>query len=99
MLQRSRPMDWHRLHCVWLSVLALYVICGDGLAQPDDVQPRVKGSVDRGVRYLKAHAQGGKWGQDAKQAPGFAALTGWTLLETGVPGADPAVRSAADFVR
>jgi len=78
----------------------LYIAAGAAAAQPDDdAQTRMKDAVDRGVQYLKLHSKNGQWGGDMHQAPGLAALVGWTLLETGGRPTDAEVKKAAEFVR
>jgi hypothetical protein len=75
---------------------------------------RVQEAIDRGVAYLKrTQLRTGSWiigMEDGLEDPrgrnlalhyaaGFAALGGLALLESGVPAKDPAVQSAARFVR
>jgi hypothetical protein len=72
-------------------------------ALPKDKQIQVNQAIDRGVRFLKSsqRADGG-WavvGGRPPHAVGSAALPGLTLLECGVPGTDPAVVKAGEYVR
>ena len=62
-------------------------------------QKRINGAIDRGVKFMKTtQYNSGRW--DVGNHPvGYAALPGLTLLECGVPAADPAVQRAAKFVR
>jgi hypothetical protein len=74
-------------------------------------QKRVNEAIQRGVAYLgRTQLGNGSWstgtlpqrgaGLDARKwAVGYAALPGLTLLECGVPPADPAVQKAARVVR
>jgi len=56
--------------------------------------PWVAQAVKNGLAYLRKHVQtDGKWSATAQPA-GYAALTGLTLLECGVPGKDPLVQAA-----
>jgi hypothetical protein len=56
--------------------------------------------VRRGVAFLK-EAQGaeGSWGANAAMCDNYVAFAGLTLLECGVPAADPAIQRAADYAR
>jgi hypothetical protein len=66
-----------------------------------DEQDQVNRAIDRGVAFLKA-TQGvhGSWRNPKESHPiGYAALPGLTLLECGVPPADPAVQRVARLVR
>jgi hypothetical protein len=71
---------------------------------------RVQQAIDRGVAYLKrTQLLTGSWivGKEGLEgrflplnyAAGFAALGGLTLLESGVPAGDAAVKAAARFIR
>src|SRR5207247_374257 len=97
---RRLAMCFHRLRSLCLGVVVLYIAAGAAAAQPDDdAQTRMKDAVDRGVQYLKLHSKTGQWGGDVHQAPGLAALVGWTLLETGARPTDAEVKKVAEFVR
>ncbi len=68
-------------------------------ALPPDLQKRVNAAIDRGVKHLRnSQRAGGSWEGGAYQL-GYTALPGLTLLECGVPAADPAVQKAARLVR
>jgi predicted DNA-binding antitoxin AbrB/MazE fold protein len=85
---------------------------GDAAKKDPDQQKRIHQAIERGLAYLRrTQLPTGSWiiGR-AKPAPGvsgnagdwlvgFAALPGLTLLECGVPAADPAVQRAAKLVR
>jgi hypothetical protein len=75
------------------------------LVEPAE-QRKIDDAIARGVWWLKDHALAeGTWltgGLPANGAPvsvGFASLPGLALLECGVPGSDPVVQKAADYVR
>jgi len=61
-------------------------------------QLRTDNAIADGVWFLRdRQAPGGHW--PGGPLVGMTALAGLTLLECGVPGSDPAVRKAADYVR
>jgi hypothetical protein len=56
--------------------------------------------VQRGVAFLKqAQGEEGSWGANATMRDNYVAFGGLTLLECGVPAADPAIQRAAEFAR
>jgi hypothetical protein len=75
------------------------------VVQPAE-QRKIDNAIARGVWWLKDHAlPEGTWltsglpANGAAVSVGFASLPGLTLLECGVPGSDPVVRKAAEYVR
>jgi predicted RNA-binding Zn-ribbon protein involved in translation (DUF1610 family) len=68
-------------------------------------QRRIDNAIARGVWWLKDHVLAtGTWGDAvpdgaAPVSVGFASLPGLTLLECGVPAADPVVQKSAALVR
>jgi hypothetical protein len=61
-------------------------------------QRKIDDAIVKGVWYLKGHQlDNGSWGKDL--LVGYAALPGLTLLECGLPGSDPVVRKAVEYVR
>jgi hypothetical protein len=68
---------------------------------PKAEQARINDAIDKGVKYLRDHqGPAGTWATgDEKKVVGYAALPGLTLLESGVPANDPAVKKVAALVR
>jgi hypothetical protein len=66
-----------------------------------DEQANVNQAIDRGVEYLKKQQlPDGTWlAPDRKHIIGYATLPGLTLLESGVPPDDPAIKKVAALVR
>jgi hypothetical protein len=63
-------------------------------------QLQIDHAIANGVRYLKASVENGQQGgEHGNHATGRSALAGLTLLECGVPAADPAVVKVAATVR
>jgi hypothetical protein len=69
-------------------------------------QATINSAVARGVQFLRnsqnpsgGWGKGSKAGSDGGWAVGYAALAGITLIECGVPPADPSIQAAARGVR
>ncbi|MBM4072085.1 MAG: terpene cyclase/mutase family protein [Planctomycetes bacterium] len=61
-------------------------------------EARVEKAITQGVAYLKkSQTADGTW--LGPRPVEYAALAGMTLLECGVPAADPVIKKAADYVR
>jgi hypothetical protein len=87
-----------------LLSLALIALTAVGPARGElnkDEQAKVNQAIDKGVEYLKQQQLPvGTWpAPDDKHPIGYAALPGLTLLESGVPANDPAVKRVAALIR
>jgi hypothetical protein len=81
-----------------LVLLAAGPAGGGELPKAD--QALVNAAIDKGVKYLRDNQQpNGGWSTDGKHVIGLAALPGLTLLESGVPPNDPAIKRVALLIR
>jgi hypothetical protein len=96
--------------CRWglaLAVLAALVLAPTAPAQVDakvdaKLQEKINHAIDGGVTFLKRNQRkDGAWpfGRQQQYDGGSTALSGWALLEAGVPANDPAVEHAAAYIR
>lgn len=83
------------------SLLALLLIASPALAQPKEpLVVQVKGSIDRGVQYLRAKQRDdGGWEIATVTEGGQTCLATLALLTCGVPPNDPVVQNGLRYVR
>src|SRR5262245_30368838 len=73
---------------------SILVFCSNAISQEND---RAK-AIDLGVQFLKGIHQPKQGYEGGSHKLGGAALCGLALLESGVPGNDPAVRNITELV-
>lgn len=86
----------------FLGLLALFLLAGAaGGGELNKVeQGRVNDAIDKGIKFLRdTQLPVGTWARDDKYPVGYAALPGLTLLESGVPANDPAIKKIAALIR
>src|SRR5438046_3239026 len=95
---------------VLLVILFLLLSGGRATGQATPLTPAeqtaINIAIDRGVEYLRGvQNPNGSWGpgtgpgSDKGWGPGYTALAGLALAESGVPTSDPGLKRAADRIR
>lgn len=94
-----------------MAVLFFSAVVLGGAASAADFKPltkveqdKINNAIDRGVQFLKgAQTDNGGWKwrmyRDGRFQAAQSALPAYALLEAGVPGSDPVIQKAAEYVR
>ncbi|MBI3411479.1 MAG: hypothetical protein HY040_24385 [Planctomycetes bacterium] len=87
-----------RLLVVCTFFLTLAATGADG--QDADLQQRINLAIQKGVdRLLQLQGADGSWPHGPRRPDGMTAIVSWTLLESGVPPADPKLKAATEYLR